>query len=194
MVKGKTIICLLVTLARKRKSISLLLLACVLGALVASTALGQQHTIYHFSPGDWSGFHEGTSTAVLFNADRSQLTRLRIGNFFLGCTSPRGQYYDWPVTLSLKQTDPFPFLINPDGRFNGGFEVDPRDFAYGGLQVNMQGHLQGTSGTVTIWMESNQPDGVRCNGTIRNLRVRKMSRDIPQASEPPGRGVPILPR
>jgi hypothetical protein len=178
----------------RRKVITLLLWTCVLTAAPIPAAFGQQHTIYHFSPGDWSGLHADTSTAVLFNADRSQLTRLRIGNFILGCTSPRLQYYDWPVTLSLKQTDPFPFFINPDGRFNGGFEVDPQDFAYGGLQVNMQGHLQGTSGTVTVWMESNQPDGVRCTGTIRNLRVRKMSLDIPRIPDSPGLRAPGLQR
>lgn len=194
MAKDKNRLVFKVSLVSTPKLSTLFLLGFLLTSTFGAAALGQQHTIYHFSPGDWGGMHGETSTALLFNADRSQLTRLRISNFNLGCTSPKPDYYDWRVTLSLKQTESFPFFIHPDGRFDGGFEVDPKDFAYGGLQVNMQGQLQGTSGTVTIWMESNQPDGVRCTGTIRNLRVRKMPRDIPRIPEPTTPGLPVLPR
>ena len=181
--------------AQARKLFILFIFGCVLPACAfVAPAGGQQHIIYHYSPGDWAGMHGPSETALLFHAVRSQLTRLRIGNFVLPCTGPKGQFYEWPVTLSLRQTEKFPFFINENGRFDGGFEIDPQDLAYGGLEVNMQGHLQGTTGTVTFWMKIAQPDGIRCDGTIRNLRVRKLPENIPHLPEPSVPGRPGIPR
>jgi hypothetical protein len=181
--------------AQVRKLLVLFIFGCVLPACAfVAPARGQQHIIYHYSPGDWAGMHGATDTALLFQAVRSQLTRLRISNFVLQCTGPKGQFYEWPVTLSLRQTENFPFFINENGRFDGGFEVAPRDLAYGGLEVNMQGHIEGTTGTVTLWMRIAQPDGIRCDGTIRNLRVRHLSQNIPHLPEPSGPGRPAIPR
>ncbi len=132
-------------------------------------ARGEGTAIYHYSPGTWGGGidDEFGRSVIVFESNRSQLTRLRIGNFMLNCVGPKTRDYLWPVTLSQKQTDPFPFLIHPDGRIDGGFEVDQNDFAYGGVQVTLQGRLQGTSGVVHVGMTSFLPDGVECRAAGR---------------------------
>ncbi|MBA4393214.1 MAG: hypothetical protein C0407_06650 [Desulfobacca sp.] len=179
-----------------RKFFPLLLCCCALvSALVIPGPARAQQTIYHFSPGNWGGGidDEFGRSVVLFEAVRSQLTRLRISNFSLVCRGPKTAEYQWSVTLSLRQTNPFPFLILPDGRFDGGFEIDPQDLAYGGLEVTMQGHLQGTTGTVHLGMKSTQPDDVLCLGAAR-FPVAKFSQNIPHLPEPSGPGLPRIPR
>lgn len=166
----------------------------LVGLLTPIKARADGTAIYHFSPGTWGGGidDEFGRSVIIFEANRSQLTRLRIGNFVTNCVGPKTKAYPWPVTLSNRQTDPFPFLIHPDGRFDGGFEVDQNDFAYGGVQVTLQGRLQGTSGVAYIGLTSFQPDGVECRGAGR-FSVIKMSQANPGSSNQSPPGFPRVP-